>query len=737
MDRLLTYVLARFAPRVGWPLALLLIAATTGPSLAAADAQFPLPETLIFWAGVAGALLGLGAARLSRPARYAVGLPAALALGVALVAAAGRALPPADLLWADLVTLASAAWGWWSRGLPAAPGALLTPRFLVASFPRLGGELLSAASSGERGAALLVGSISVASTWAGALWLGQAVGAGRPALAWSTPLLIALAATTILGGGGGAGLVMGVALLLLLAATTAHLAREREWERRGAAYSEELRWGVAGWAALAGSVVIAIALVIPTNLPSQLARLLWPPVELPSGLAAIERNIQRGSGQPAAEVGISRLPAVPLGVSLEQAPPDTISLRVVAAPLAPSPWPRYWRARVLNSYDGRRWWANARTGPFYSALGGSGPPPGAIIQQIEDLRPDRGLLLALPNVIGLEPPAGAERLADGSLAALTASPPDGRYRAVSLPPEQGDPSYDVQSPPPDLRASLDVSPGVPQRVHELARTLAADAATPLERALAIEGYLRQLPYAYTVRPLPPDGDAVDQFLFTMREGYCTYYASAMAIMARSLGIPARVAIGYATGTYDEAAGAYIVRERDAHAWPELLIDGRWLPFEPTPVRPLPARAAESGAVPTPAPTAAPAPDAPLWQGWAIGLTATGLACATLAAAVALAIRRRRAPLDWAQRRVERLGARAGVPWPAGATLHEYARLLEGRAGASAALRALVAQIELLRYGGRQLDAAQARRLRRSVAELGGWLRRARRPGRHPPDDVLE
>ena len=149
--------------------------------------------------------------------------------------------------------------------------------------------------------------------------------------------------------------------------------------------------------------------------------------------------------------------------------------------------------------------------------------------------------------------------------------------------------------PPDMSTYLALPRYYAPRVSDLAHVLAGNEPTQYAKALALEAYLRDLPYSYQVQPLPGGGDAVEQFLFDMRQGYCTYYASSMAVMARILGIPARVAIGYATGEYDPATRTYIVRESDAHAWPELYINGQWLPFEPTPIRPLPARSvAERG-----------------------------------------------------------------------------------------------------------------------------------------------
>src|SRR6185369_13782652 len=101
-------------------------------------------------------------------------------------------------------------------------------------------------------------------------------------------------------------------------------------------------------------------------------------------------------------------------------------------------------------------------------------------------------------------------------------------------------------------------------------------------AIALQNALREYPYSLKLPPPPEDQDLVDAFLFTIKTGYCDYYASAMVVMARSLGIPARLAVGYRTGTYDAEANAYRVSLADAHSWPELYFAGYgWIPFEPT------------------------------------------------------------------------------------------------------------------------------------------------------------
>jgi transglutaminase-like putative cysteine protease len=132
---------------------------------------------------------------------------------------------------------------------------------------------------------------------------------------------------------------------------------------------------------------------------------------------------------------------------------------------------------------------------------------------------------------------------------------------------------------------LYVSPSVTQRTRDLALQIVteAQATTVYDRAKAIEDYLRRtITYNETI-PLPPrDQDPVDWVLFDYQQGYCNYYASAMIVMLRSLGIPARMAAGFAQGNWDAERSAFVVTERDAHTWVEVYFPGYgWIEFEPT------------------------------------------------------------------------------------------------------------------------------------------------------------
>ncbi len=124
---------------------------------------------------------------------------------------------------------------------------------------------------------------------------------------------------------------------------------------------------------------------------------------------------------------------------------------------------------------------------------------------------------------------------------------------------------------------------VPTRVHELARQVAGD---PLEiesfdQVKALESFLRQYPYSLDIEAPPSGVDPVDHFLFESQTGYCDYYASAMVVMARSLGLPARLATGYLAQPAD-VEGKQTIRQINAHSWAEVYFTGYgWVEFEPT------------------------------------------------------------------------------------------------------------------------------------------------------------
>src|SRR5712664_3979016 len=124
------------------------------------------------------------------------------------------------------------------------------------------------------------------------------------------------------------------------------------------------------------------------------------------------------------------------------------------------------------------------------------------------------------------------------------------------------------------------------RIPEFARQIVKDAQTPFDKALVMESYLRGR-FAYTLNLTgKPGDDPLAHFLFETHAGHCEYFASAMTIMLRTLGIPAREVNGFLPGEYNELGGDYIVRASDAHSWVEVHFPGMdWQVFDPTPASP--------------------------------------------------------------------------------------------------------------------------------------------------------
>jgi hypothetical protein len=153
-----------------------------------------------------------------------------------------------------------------------------------------------------------------------------------------------------------------------------------------------------------------------------------------------------------------------------------------------------------------------------------------------------------------------------------------------------DPLFDAQY----LQLPPGLSPSLMQYVEEATE----GAETPYDRAVALEAALREIPYSLEVPPPPPDAEVVSWFLYDLQRGYCDYYATAMVVLARLAGIPARLAVGYTTGNYEPDNDQYVITELSAHSWPELYFPYfGWVAFEPTAGRDTPTRIAAGGGLP--------------------------------------------------------------------------------------------------------------------------------------------
>jgi hypothetical protein len=131
-------------------------------------------------------------------------------------------------------------------------------------------------------------------------------------------------------------------------------------------------------------------------------------------------------------------------------------------------------------------------------------------------------------------------------------------------------------------------PHLDERIGTLARQITEQAKTPYDKARAIQNYLRSSRFRYTlILTGKPGDDPLPHFLFETHAGHCEYFASSMAVMLRTVGVPTREVNGFLPGEYNDLGGDYIVRASDAHSWVEVFFPGNgWLVFDPTPDAPV-------------------------------------------------------------------------------------------------------------------------------------------------------
>ncbi|HVT21488.1 MAG TPA: DUF3488 and transglutaminase-like domain-containing protein, partial [Mycobacteriales bacterium] len=256
-----------------------------------------------------------------------------------------------------------------------------------------------------------------------------------------------------------------------------------------------------------------------------------------------------------------------------------------------SPNPTYLRMTSLDQYSAGAFTARAlnadpkaRVG---NGLGVLSPSEQVVTTKIAVARSFAFRWLPMPTVATAVDVAGDWRYDPVTATAFSASDTtsDLRYTVTSSPnlpsPAQlaRDQSTPTGLPPGDLE-----TPNVSPAVRQLTRQVVAGAESKFDAALDIQRFLTGNRFSYTTHPpaAPGDVDSLTYFLTVSRAGFCQQYATAMAVMARLVGIPSRVAVGFTPGTR-QADGEWLVTTHDAHAWPELYFSQYgWLPFEPTP-----------------------------------------------------------------------------------------------------------------------------------------------------------
>jgi transglutaminase-like putative cysteine protease len=271
-----------------------------------------------------------------------------------------------------------------------------------------------------------------------------------------------------------------------------------------------------------------------------------------------------------------------------------------------------WRGVALDSFDGQKW---TTRGSMSYGVPRSFDGGLHLARTMADIRQQAGETTApvprhpLRYRVLMEPVAISV-----FFVAPTAEVLFGNYRWVAM--DRNDTLYgndrdrqitayevisNIAEPSPDQlrRSSGQVSrdftdrylqlPPLDPRVPALATEVTSSQRAPYDKARALERYL-STQFGYTLQlPSPIPDDPIAYFLFTRKQGHCEYFASSMAVMLRSLGIPARIVNGFRTGEFNDVTGSYIIRARDAHSWVEAYFPGAgWIAFDPTPAAVSPA-----------------------------------------------------------------------------------------------------------------------------------------------------
>jgi transglutaminase-like putative cysteine protease/uncharacterized membrane protein YidH (DUF202 family) len=539
--------------------------------------------------------------------------------------------------------------------------------------------------------------------WLVAAWAGWMVEAGKNALVAVLPALLLNLSTLSYGRNDSASiyLILGVTLVLIAVVQYDH--REQAWTETKVAFPARKVREVGNV-----SLMIAVLLVVLAAFISSLSvqRIMRWTSEIRGSSDQGQSGLAKSLGiQPAAtstpdafstirSPGLPRELLVGAGPELSREQVMSVQVNDLASLLHGGQLPPlYWRSFTYDIYTGHGWNSSATEQSYYpedQPIQPDNLPDHQLIQEI--IRPvpgEGGTAYAAGEPISINVPSSAAWRSSNDLFGIQTG--NNGYKIQSLIPvfdENALRKAGQDYPNWVAQRYLTVPSEVPTRVKELAIQLTATEPTAYDRARAIEQFLRQT-YAYTLDvPHPPaNRDLVDYFLFDLRKGYCDYYASAMVVLARAAGIPARLAIGYASGIYNLNSNRFIVTQADAHSWVEVYFPGiGWVPFEPTAGLPAINRSTQLTQEATPVSTQ-------------LGLIPKGTGTADigkysgliiLAGAAVLVISwglfdeiniRRLKPQIVARevyRRMKRYGILLNVPLAGGETPYEFANMLEWR-----------------------------------------------------------
>ncbi|MCL2914870.1 DUF3488 and transglutaminase-like domain-containing protein [Shewanella corallii] len=258
-----------------------------------------------------------------------------------------------------------------------------------------------------------------------------------------------------------------------------------------------------------------------------------------------------------------------------------LAFRVTFQGPVPSNDRLYWRALVMDSYDGKEWRQNPRVKALQNNapnIPNQRPRPMGGSYGYQVIAEPSGTHWLFSLDLGYSESRGVVNMSNSRLFALRRIEQQFGYDVTSYPNAIRDPMLSAL----ERHTNLTLPPDINPRARAYGQQLREAFPDPAQRMQAVMERFAQEPFYYTLKPPRIGSNQVDDFLFDNRSGFCVHYASAMVVVARASGLPARMVNGYQGGEYNAAAGYMSVYQYMAHAWVEVWIPSEgWVTFDPT------------------------------------------------------------------------------------------------------------------------------------------------------------
>lgn len=388
-----------------------------------------------------------------------------------------------------------------------------------------------------------------------------------------------------------------VGLTALLTATINLTTLEHTWKQRGLDFSDEIRIEMLIYVGAVAMLLMAAAMSLPAFSISKAyeAFISHPWISgveesLDDAFSGVNKPRPRPPGSPGG-YGV-----MPRSYLLGEEPPDLTQIIMMTAivtdengdPAPPELTRRiHWRALSYEIYTGRGWTlSEEREEPLTAEEPVPLPEVEDTLTLIQDInwhRDERLVRYSLGEPVSFDHDVTLRwrGLDDYVRSRGEATNYQVTTRVSIAEPDALRATTTADVPAVILSRYTQLPENLPQRVRDLAQEVTGDLDNPYDQARALERFLRQYPYSLEVDPAPVGVDPVDFFLFDLQSGYCDYYSSAMVVMARSLGLPARVAVGFLSQPPDEF-NIQTIRQSNGHSWAEVYFPGYgWVEFEPT------------------------------------------------------------------------------------------------------------------------------------------------------------